>query len=96
VYCHVNEKARFTEQAKEWLGERADVLPSTELVEQGWFGPGVAHPRFAERIGDVTLVMRERYTIKDWVAGEARHLHIGNHGGTSEDEMRIPLIVERA
>ena len=28
------------------------------------------------------------------LSGEARHLHIGNHGGTSEDEMMIPLILE--
>ena len=38
--------------------------------------------------------MRGRYTVKDWTPGEARHLHIGNHGGTSEDEMLIPLIME--
>ena len=58
--------------------------------------PGTPHPRFAERIGDVALVMRGRYTVKDWTPGEPRHLHIGNHGGTSEDEMMIPLIVEAA
>jgi len=52
------------------------------------------HPRFAERIGDVALVMRARHTVKDWTTGESRHLHIGNHGGTSDDEMLIPLIVE--
>jgi hypothetical protein len=32
--------------------------------------------------------------VKDWAPGESRHLHIGNHGGTSEDEMMIPLILE--
>jgi hypothetical protein len=82
------------EKAKDWLGERADVMPSRQLVDEGWFGPGTAHPRFAERIGDVALLMRGRYTVKDWTAGESRHLHIGNHGGTSEDEMMIPLIME--
>jgi hypothetical protein len=39
--------------------------------------------------------MRGHYTVKDWTPGEPRHLHIGNHGGTSEDEMMIPLIVEK-
>jgi hypothetical protein len=32
--------------------------------------------------------------VKDWTAGEPRHLHIGNHGGATADEMMIPLIVE--
>jgi hypothetical protein len=94
AYCHVHSEDEFLGRAKDWLGDRADVMPSRQLVEQGWFGPGVPHPRFAERVGDIALVMRGRYTVKDWTAGEPRHLHVGNHGGTSEDEMLIPLIME--
>jgi hypothetical protein len=94
VYCHVHDAKGFTERAKEWLEDRADVMPSRQLADEGWFGPGTEHPRFAERIGDVALVMRGRHTVKDWTAGESRHLHIGNHGGTSEDEMLIPLVME--
>jgi hypothetical protein len=94
AYCHVHSPADFIKRAQDWLGSRADVRPSRELVDEGWFGPGEPHPRLAERIGDVTLVMRGRHTVKDWTPGEPRHLHIGNHGGTSEDEMMIPVIVE--
>ena len=94
AYCHVHDAPLFIRKAKDWLGERADVVESKELVNDGWFGPGTPHPRFAERIGDVALVMRARYTVKDWTPGESRHLHIGNHGGTSDDEMLIPLILE--
>ena len=92
AYCHVHDPKLFAQKAKDWLGERAEVMPSERLAEDGWFGPGTPHPRFSERVGDVALVMRGRYTIKDWTPGESRHLHIGNHGGTSEDEMLIPLI----
>jgi hypothetical protein len=94
AYCHVHDPKTFVEKARDWLGDRADVMPSRQLVDEGWFGGGTPHPRFAERIGDVALVMRGRYTIKDWAPGESRHLHIGNHGGTSADEMAIPLIME--
>jgi hypothetical protein len=94
AYCHVHDAKAFTARAEDWLDGRADIVPSATLVEQGWFGPGTPHPRLAERIGDVAIVMRERYTLKDWTPGESRHLHIGNHGGTSEDEMLIPLILE--
>ena len=95
AFCHVQDKRTFMDRAKESFGERADVRPSSELAEEGWFGPGRAHPHFAERIGDVALVMKGRATVKDWVPGEPRHLHIGNHGGTSEDEMHIPLVVAK-
>ena len=94
AYCHVHDASAFSAKAQDWLDRRADIVPSATLVEQGWFGPGTPHPRLAERIGDIAIVMRERYTLKDWTPGESRHLHIGNHGGTSEDEMLIPLILE--
>jgi hypothetical protein len=96
AYCHVHDREAFMQRAHDWLGGRAEVLASDELVRRGWFGPGEPHPRFAERIGDVALVMKDRFTVKDWIAGEPRHLHIGNHGGLSDDEMMIPLIVESA
>ncbi len=94
AYCHVHSQGDFMKRAKDWLGEHAEIIPSENLVSEGWFGPGTPHPRFAERIGDVALLMRGRCTVKDWAPGESRHLHIGNHGGTSEDEMLIPLVLE--
>jgi hypothetical protein len=96
AYCHVHSPRGFIERARECFDGKADVMPSEQLVEEGWLGPGTPHPRLSERIGDVAIVMRERYTVKDWVAGESRWLHIGNHGGTHEDEMLIPLILEEA
>lgn len=95
AFCHVQDQKAFLGKAKSLLENRADVRPSKELLEEGWFGAGRAHPHFAERIGDVTLVMKGRGTVKDWVTGEPRHLHIGNHGGMSEDEMNIPLVVAK-
>ena len=96
VYCHVHSPREFIERARECFDGRADVMPSGQLVDEGWLGPGTPHPRIKERVGDVTIVMKERYTVKDWVPGEPRWLHIGNHGGTHEDEMLIPLILEEA
>jgi len=97
AWCYVQpgREKDFAARAAQWLGERADVRPSRDLLDEGWLGPGDAHPRIDERIGDVAIVMRGRNTLKDWVAGEPRFLHIGNHGGTSADEMFIPLIVAR-
>ena len=95
AFCHVHAPGDFLSRAKDWLGDRGDAMPSSFLVEEGWFGPGEPHPLLAERVGDVAIVMRGGHTLKDWLPGEPRHLHIGNHGGTSEDEMTIPLIMEK-
>jgi hypothetical protein len=98
AFCHVQEGrvGEFMARARDWLGDRARVCPSAELAAEGWFGPGDPHPRLAERIGDVALVMHGHTTVKDWTPGEVRHRHLGHHGGTSEDEILIPLIVGSA
>jgi len=95
AFCHVHDAKNFIAKAKDVFAGRADVRPSRGLQDEGWFGPGRAHPHFAERIGDVAIVMHGRGTVKDWVSGEPRHLHIGNHGGASADEMHIPLVVAK-
>ncbi len=95
AFCHTQDPKPFLGKAKDLLGERANVRPSRELLDEGWFGEGRSHPHFAERIGDVAIVMNGLGTVKDWVSGEPRHLHIGNHGGMSEDEMNIPLVVAK-
>ncbi|MEO8718154.1 MAG: alkaline phosphatase family protein, partial [Burkholderiales bacterium] len=98
AFCHVQEGRvpEFMARASGWLGERARVCASDELAAEGWFGGGEAHPRFAERIGDVALLMHGLVTVKDWTPGEPRHRHVGHHGGASADEMLIPLIVGSA
>jgi len=98
AFCHVlpGKKAEFAARASDWLGGKADVLAGHVPLNEGWFGRGNLHPRIADRAGDFVLLMREPYTVRDWIPGEPRHLHIGNHGGLSADEMYIPLVVARA
>ena len=44
------------------------------------------------RVGDYTLVMKDDWTITDWLPGEKRYALVGVHGGSSVEEMRVPLI----
>jgi hypothetical protein len=95
AYCYVRDdsRERFEQYVRNELYDRAILHPSDALVRQGWFGPPPHHRALASRIGDYVLVMRERATIKDWLPGEKRYRHIGVHGGTSADEMLVPLVV---
>jgi hypothetical protein len=81
---------------RERLAHGVALYPSRTLIAQGWFGPGAPHPELASRVGDYTLVMKDDWTIKDWMPGEQRHRQIGVHAGLSADEMIVPLIVARA
>ncbi len=98
AYCYVkpDRRADFEGYVRDHFAERAELHPSRELVDLGWFGPGEPHPSLASRIGDYTLVMKGNWTIKDWLPGEKRYRQIGVHGGTSAAEMLVPLVVARA
>jgi hypothetical protein len=98
AYCYVKPGAgaAFERYVETRLSAGVTLARSADLVAQGWFGPGAPHPRLAERVGDYALVMKDGYAIRDHVPGERRHLQIGVHGGTSDDEMLVPLVVARA
>jgi hypothetical protein len=98
AYCYVdaNERERFVEYVAAHLGEYADLKDSKYLIEAGYFGLGPPHARLHERIGDFTLIMKDRSVIKDWLPGEPRYIQIGVHGGISPQEMYVPLIVAEA
>jgi len=78
------------------LAHCTELFRSTDLIAKGWFGLGPANPRLAERIGEFTLVMKDDYTVKDWILGEQRDLTLGVHGGVSAAEMYVPLILAEA
>jgi predicted AlkP superfamily pyrophosphatase or phosphodiesterase len=95
AYCYVRPERRadFERYVTTKLGAYATLHRSRNLIAQNWFGPGAPHRRLAERVGDYTLVMKENRTLKDWLPNEKRHVHIGVHGGISDDEMYVPLIM---
>ncbi len=97
AYCYLKPGARaaFEQAVRDELAGRALLVPSAQLLEEGWFGIGRPHPRLAERVGDVVLLMCANYAIKDWLPGEKRFFHIGLHGGASAEEMYVPLIFAR-
>ena len=98
AYCYVRPGMReqFESAVSDELGERFELHASADLVARGYFGSGAANARLADRVGDYTLIARGRFALRDRLPGERRHVQIGVHGGLSDDEMRVPLIVVRA
>ena len=98
AYCYVQpgQEAAFEHYVQTRLDHCAELHRSSDLIAQGWFGLGPENPRLVERIGHYTLVMKDDYTIKDWILGEARYLTTGVHGGVSAAEMYVPLILAEA
>ena len=97
AYAYVAEHNRpaFAAYLREHLAHCVDLCVSADLIAAGWFGPPPCHLRLAARVGDFTLLMKDNWTIKDWLPGEKRHKMLGVHGGISTDEMQVPLIALR-
>jgi len=95
VYAYVRPSKieQFERYVHNELGESCDLFPSSELIDEGWFGLFEPHPRLQERIGDYTLIMREGYAMMNCFPGLEPLKMIGHHGGASADEMYVPLIV---
>lgn len=86
----------FTDYCRTQLAEHLEVVPSQDLLAQGLFGLGEPNPRLAERIGDLTLLMRGNSVIHEYLPCETPHVQIGAHGGLSRTEMLVPLCLLRA
>ncbi len=95
AYCYVKAGRHpdFVHYLHNNLNEQITVIPSRQLLEQNYYGLGPAHPRLHQRIGDYALIMNDHFTIMDTMANERHFYHIGTHGGMSEDEMLVPLII---
>jgi hypothetical protein len=95
AYCYVKPECAhdFEGYVRDVLSEQIWLYRSEALIEQGWFGPGEPHPKLKERVGDFTLVMKDDWTIKDWLAGEKHYKQVGVHGGVTPDEMIVPLMI---
>ena len=98
AYCYVDpDRCRdFEDYATTHLSTGFDLVRGRDLIAQGWFGPGAPHPRLAARVGHYVLLARDNWTLSDVMLGERQHVQVGAHGGTTADEMYVPLVVAHA
>ena len=95
AYCYVRAGAadEFEDYAAQHLAAELICVPSIDLIDAGWFGPGQAHSELRARVGDYTLLMRGQHAIFDRLPGERGTRLRGVHGGTSTAEMYVPLAI---
>jgi hypothetical protein len=94
-YCYVrpSRTEEFEEYVHTNLSHACTLLRSCDMVDEGWLGlfdPGAG---FESRVGDYVLLMKDNYALLNTLPGRRRVEIVGHHGGTSEDEMKVPLIV---
>ena len=95
AYCYVEsgKHTEFKNYINKTFGNDIEILKSSTLIENHFYGLGPPHPQLHHRVGDYALSMNKNLTIMDTVPGENHFYHVGTHGGLSEQEMSVPLII---
>ena len=93
AYVRAGREAQFEDYVRTRLADRIQLFKSEDILQRGWLGPGEAHPGLRDRLGDYVLIPRGQAILRDWLKGEERYTHVGVHGGLSDAEMRVPLVV---
>ena len=95
AYCLVRKGCdqEFEDYIERELNEFMRAIPSHTLLTENWFGIGPPHRELAARVGDYTLQMKGRFTVRDRLISEKPFNLFGMHGGITAAEQYVPLIV---
>lgn len=95
AYCYVypSKTKQFETYVKTKLPKFCMLYKNHKLIENNYYGLFEPNPKLIERIGDYVIIMKENYVFMDNILRQKRDSHVGNHGGISEDEMFVPLII---
>ncbi len=91
-YVHPDKKNEFENYIKTKLNYCCELHKSSDFLNQNIFGLFTVNEKLKDRIGDYILIMKDNFIIKDFLLTEEKKYKIGNHGGTSKEEMYVPLI----
>jgi hypothetical protein len=80
------------DRVREFIAGDGVVLPVTDALAMGLYGPGPWHPELVERVGN-TLVLAKAETAMTYPGANSQS--IGGHGSLTEEEMLVPLLAWR-
>lgn len=93
LYVHEEYIEVFPEAFKEAFGDHYLLMNQKQALESGLFGKGLMREELSSLIGDYFAVSAGPYALYQ------KHEHcglIGMHGGLTEAEMNVPLIILRS
>jgi len=79
----------FKKIVKTYLWEYCWCFKWEQLINDNFYGLGVANKKLYDRVGDYVLIMKKDYVLKD----HNHHSEKGSHWSLSDDEMLVPLVI---
>lgn len=94
--CYVKHDRRtdFERACHTYLGNDFILLPRSEIIAKGLLGGGEPHPKTLDFIADYMLCAIGNVGIRyQTLNAKPKTQHSANHGGLTDEEMIIPLII---
>jgi hypothetical protein len=93
-HIYINEGAQEETVAKwrQFLGNSAKVFSKSEAIADGLFGPVVSEDA-SDRMGDLIAIANDDLIIIDPARVKEESSMVGHHGGTTDIEVEIPLLL---
>ncbi|MDP8232380.1 MAG: alkaline phosphatase family protein [Candidatus Zophobacter franzmannii] len=94
-YCYVRPARveKFLKYMADNFSDFCEVKTADEMIQEGWFGPAINNPALYERVGDYILMLKDNYVFQDNLPVETKITFNGYHGGSTAEEMYVPLLI---
>lgn len=94
-YVKAHKRNAFERAFKARFGNQFLLLSRADVYRTGIFGRGRRHPKFDDFIGDYVACATGDTSITYNVPELSGHKLIGMHAGLTEDEMLVPVVIDR-
>jgi len=97
VFLHVKEE-KLTETREllvKKIGAKAKVVETKEAINDGLFGRGEIRSQFVDRAGNLLILPYRNETVWFEHFKDIKYNPVGQHGGLNEEEMLVPLAINR-
>jgi len=88
----LSPRADVISQWKETLGEKVKLYTREDAIAEGFFGSQVTLDA-SERIGDIIAIAQGNLVLLDPDRADKEGAMVGHHGGDSQRESTVPLLV---
>ena len=95
VFVRPSKVKDFEEIVKNQMSKFCWCFKGKKLIKDNFYGLGTPNKKLYDRVGDYVLIMKENYILRDKLANyeKPKKFHKSKHGGVSDDEMIVPLIL---
>lgn len=94
-YVKPYRRAEFERLFREHFGENFLLLSREDIYRTGIFGRGARNWKFDDFIGDYVACAVSDKNLAFRIAGGGPDTLVGKHAGLTEDEMLVPVIIDR-